>query len=214
MENVLITRSTVQLFQTRPSRRLTVLLGVAAVVLVMFGIGYGVGRFQPATESTPDRTPNVETPPPATSPNAGNLADLLAGLEAKVVANPDNVDQRVLLAQTYGELGQRDKSIKELRTAHRAAPQDARITILLATALMDGGAPNDLRESYKLLGEAVSRKPEVAPKARLYQGDILVKLGDTRGAVNVWKDYLGQIPAGDPRRAMFEDKIAQASAPR
>jgi len=205
-------RSTVQLFQTRPSRRLTVLLGAAAVVLAMFGIGYGVGRFQPATETTTDNKPNVETPPPATSPNAGNLADLLPGLEAKVAANPDNVDQRVLLAQTYGELGLRDKSIKELRTAHRAAPRDARITILLATALMDGGAPNDLRESYKLLGDAVSSKPEVAPMARLYQGDILMKLGDARGAVKVWKDYLGEMPTGDPRRAMFEDKIAQASA--
>lgn len=208
-------KSTVQLFQAKPSRRLTLILSVAGVALVMFGIGYGVAHLQPGAAPTAGTSQNAATPPPQATPmNAGNLADLLPGLEAKVAANPNDVNQRVLLAQTYGELGQRDKGIKEMRTAHRAAPQDARITILLATALMDGGPQSDLRESYKLLGEAVSRKPEVAPMARLYQGDILMKLGDNRGALKVWKEYLGKMPAGDPRRAMFEDKIAQASAPR
>lgn len=206
-------KSTMQLFQTRPSRRLTLMLSVAGVALVMFGIGYGVAHLQPGAESADGAGRNAVTrPSPAAPVNAGNLADLLPGLEAKVAANPNDVEQRVLLGQTYGELGQRDKAIKELRTAHRAAPQDARVTILLATALMDGGPQSDLRESYKLLGEAVSRKPEVAPMARLYQGDILVKLGDSKGALKVWKEYLGRMAAGDPRRALFEDKIAQASS--
>lgn len=209
-------RSTMQSFLTRPSRGLTVMLAAAGVALVMFGVGYGFARFQSGAGTMTGTNANVATPPPspATSTSAGNLADLLPGLEAKVATNPDNVDQRVLLAQTYGELGQRDKAIKELHTAHRAAPQEARITILLATALMDGGVQSDLRESYKLLDAAVSRKPEVASMARLYQGDILMKLGDTRGALKVWKDYLGKMLPGDPRRTLFEDKIAQASAPR
>jgi cytochrome c-type biogenesis protein CcmH len=153
-------------------------------------------------------------PPEQAPAKAGNLADLLPGLEAKVAADPKNVDQRVLLGQTYGELGQWDKAVKELRNAHRAAPKDARITIVLATALMNGGTPGELRESYKLLDEAVGRKPEVAPMARLYQGDILMKLGEEQRALKVWQDYLGKMPADDPRRKLFEDQIAQASAPR
>ncbi len=209
-------KSTVQLFRAKPSGRLTLILSIAGVALVMFGIGYGIAHFQPGAETTSGTNQNATMPAPAQAApmKAGNLADLLPGLEAKVAANPNDVEQRVLLGQTYGELGQRDKAIKELRTAHRTAPQDARITILLATILMDGGPQGDLRESYKLLGEAVSRKPEVAPMARLYQGDILMKLGDNRGALKVWKEYLGKMPAGDPRRALFEDQIAQASAPR
>ncbi|MGE5240018.1 MAG: tetratricopeptide repeat protein [Bacteroidota bacterium] len=208
-------KSTVQLFQSKPSGRLTLILSIAGVALVMFGIGYGVAHFRPGAETTSGTSQNAATPPSQAAPvKAGNLADLLPGLEAKVAANPNDVEQRVLLGQTYGELGQRDKAIKELRTAHRNAPQEARITILLATALMDGGPQSDLRESYKLLGEAVSRKPEVAPMARLYQGDILMKLGDNRGALKVWKEYLGKMPADDSRRTLFEDKIAQASAPR
>jgi cytochrome c-type biogenesis protein CcmH/NrfG len=206
-------KSTMQLFQTKPSRRLTLMLSAVGVALVMFGIGYGVAHLQAGGESGGDTSRNAGPPPasPAAPMNAGNLADLLPGLEAKVAANPNEVEQRVLLGRTYGELGQRDKAIKELRGAHRAAPRDARITILLATALMDGGPRGDLRESYKLLGEAVSRKPEVAPMARLYQGDILVKLGDNPGALRVWREYLDKMPADDPRRTLFEDKIAQVS---
>jgi cytochrome c-type biogenesis protein CcmH/NrfG len=213
-------KSTVQLFQTKPSHRLVFILAVAGLALLMFGIGYGLGQLkpEPANQAMTGGNPNGEMPPPATPDqapkSAGNLADLLPVLEAKVAADPKNVDQRVLLGQTYAELGQRDKAVKELRTAHRAAPKDARIAIVLAATLMNGGTPDELRESYKLLGEAVSRKPEVAPMARLYQGDILVKLGDSRGALKVWKDYLQKMPAGDPQRTLFENKIAQASASR
>ena len=210
-------KSTVQLFQTKPSHRLVFIFAVVGLALLMFGVGYGLGQLkpEPGNQAMAGGNPNGEMPHPATADeapkSAGNLADLLPVLESKVAADPKNVDQRVLLGQTYAELGQRDKAIKELRTAHRDAPQDARITIVLAATLMNDGTPGELRESYKLLDDAVGRKPEVAPMARLYQGDILMKLGDQRGALKVWKDYLRKIPAGDPQRTLFEDKIAQTS---
>lgn len=195
--------------QSGASRRPVIIAGAAIAALALVGFGYAFGRFQPAggTQTEPSAAPMD-----AAASNAGNLADLLPGLEAKVAANPNDVDRRVLLGQTYGELGQHDKAIKELGIAHRVAPQDPRVTILLATALMEHGEPGELRESYKLLDEAVKRKPAVAPMARLYQGDILARLGDTQGAVKVWKGYLKQMSAGDQRRSMFEEKIAQASA--
>jgi cytochrome c-type biogenesis protein CcmH/NrfG len=212
-------RSPVQLFQNKQSRRPVFILVIVVLALVMFAVGYGLGKLKPEPDSQAmtGGNPNGEMPHPATAEQApakaGNLADLLPALEAKVAADPKNVDQRVLLGQTYAELGQRDKAIKELRTAHRTAPQDARIMIVLAAILMNGGSPDELRESYKLLDEAVGRKPEVAPMARLYQGDILMQLGEGKRALKVWKDYLRKMPAGDPQRKLFEDKIAQASAP-
>ncbi len=207
--------SNFKLFQSG-SRRVAVLLGVVGVALALFGVGYGFGRGHSAAGTEPEPkfgtlSSDAEQPPAAA---AGSLSSLLPGLEAKVAANPRDTDLRMLLAQTYGELGQRDKSIKELRAAHQLAAQDTRITILLATALMEGNAPKDLREASKLLDEAVRHKPAVAPMARLYQGEIQLKLGDKPGAVQIWKAYLAQMPTDDPRRGMFEEKIAQASAAR
>lgn len=181
-------------------------VGVAVMVALLVVVGFAFGWFRPKAEWS--------APPHAqeTASSVASLADLLPRLEAKVAANPKDTNQRMLLAQTYGEMGQREKGIKELRAVHKAEPQNNQATILLATALQEGNAPADLREAHKLLDEAVRRNPAVSPMARLYQGDILMKLGDAKGAVKVWKDYLGQMPAGDPRRGMFEEKIAQASA--
>ena len=77
---------------------------------------------------------------------------------------------------------------------------------------MDSKSQTALRESSQILDEAVRLNPAVMPMARLYQGDIQLKLGDAKGAIKIWSEYVKQMPAGDQRRAMFEEKITQASA--
>jgi len=185
-------------------------LGVAGIVLSMFGVGYVLGWFQFGAASG-DAASTHAGVTGANSVNVASLSDLLPGLEAKVAANPLDANLRRLLAQTYTELGQHDKGVEHLRVLHKQAPSDNPTTILLATSLMQRGTPADLNESYKLLEGAVQANPAVAPMARLYQGDIKLKLGDVAGAVKIWKGYIGKMSAGDPRRAMFEEKIAQAS---
>jgi cytochrome c-type biogenesis protein CcmH len=186
--------------------------GAAILVAILFGVGFAFGWFPQKPESEAESSPHASGASGA--PAAASLGDLLPGLEAKVAANPQDIDQRMLLAQTYGELGQRDKSIKELRAVHKAAPNNTQATVLLGAALMQSDAQKDLREAYKLLDEAVRVKAAVAPMARLYQGEILVKLGDSKGAAKIWRDYVKQMPAGDPRRGMFEERIAQLGAAR
>ena len=188
------------------------LLGVGAAVLAagLFAIGLAVGRYhQPEVRNEAETMPQADAD--GASPQVASLSDLLPGLEAKVVANPNDVDQRLLLAQTYNELGQRDKAIHELRIVHRAQPKNTEVTILLGTALMEGDSRQDLNESFALLQDAVRLNPAVSPMARLYQGDIRIKLGDTRGAIRIWQDYLTHMSAGDQRRSMFEEKIAVAT---
>lgn len=185
--------------------------GIAVMVLAMFGVGYKLGGLQSSNASgmaTPEHG-QMDGQKNATAPS---ISDLLPGLEAKVAAKPQDADQRRLLAQTYMELGQPDKGIEHHRTLHKQAPSDNPTRILLATALMQRGSPADLSESYKLLDSALRANPAVAPMVRLYQGDIKLKLGDSAAAIKIWKDHVGKMSAGDPRRAMFEEKIAQASA--
>lgn len=189
------------------NRRLLIGWGVAAVAAVLFGAGFSLGWFSPRAEKEAEESPQA-----LENPSVSSLADLLPGLEAKVAANPKDVDQRLLLAQTYGELGQREKSIKELRSLRKVDPKNTQVVIFLASALLASDTKSDLQEAYKLLDEAVRMKPGLLPMARLYQGDILVKLGDRQGAIKLWKAYLAQTPTSDQRRGMFEERLAQLSA--
>lgn len=189
--------------------------GTAVVVLaLMFGFGYSLSRIQPepADEVTQEFSA-VSAPGAGVSAGAATLpsiSHLLTGLEAKVKASPNDASQRTLLAQSYAELGERGKSIEQYRIVHKQQPHDTQVTIHLATLLLESDKPAELNEAFQLLDEALRARPAVLPMVRLYQGDIRLRLGDAPGAVRIWKEYLSQAPAGDKRRALFENKIAAA----
>ena len=82
--------------------------------------------------------------------NVAGLGELLPGLEAKVAANPDDADLQVLLAQTYVELGRREKATELLDKLDRQFPEDDRIPFIRARALMESDATADLRKAIHL----------------------------------------------------------------
>lgn len=45
--------------------------------------------------------------------------------------------------------------------------------------------------------------------ARVYQGEIRLRLGDRAGVLKIWNDCVGRISAGDPRGQMFVERIEQ-----
>ncbi len=194
-------------------------IAVVAVLAIIAGVaGYSMGSKKdepPASAfgAGPDATaenPHGGQPGQATLPT---LESLLPQLEKKVAANPKDIDQRLLLAQTYNEVGKRDQGVKTLRAIHRDAPANSQATILLATSLMQGNNPAELKESFALLDEAARARPAVEVMARLYQGEIRQRLGDPAGAKKIWGDQLAKMPAGDPRRAMYESKLAGEKSP-
>lgn len=107
---------------------------------------------------------------------AKSLGSLVEGLEMKVAANPENVDQQLLLAQTYNELDSREKSLALLRKLNKQEPKNPQVKITLATVLMKSADKQELNEALRMFDEAIKLKPDVASMARLYQGEIKVKL--------------------------------------
>jgi cytochrome c-type biogenesis protein CcmH/NrfG len=218
--------------QAAGARRRAYVAGMVILVAAGFGIGYVLGNHGPRPDSSGAPAPNdagaLPMPPPGVmTPPVGmggtgdrtaqvatepGLAELLPALEKKVAANPRDIDKRVLLARTYLELGKRDKGLDTLRKLHKDAPQNVDAVILLATTLMDSDNKNDLHEAYRTFDEAVRLKPAVSPMTHLYQGEVLVKLGDRNSAIAVWKNYLRTLPANDPRRAPFEERIRATTA--
>lgn len=167
-----------------------ILISIAALTAA-FALGYAVGNKagKPAIEplnalSTTDMdhafgsVKPADHPSMSEEPSAMSLGGLVAGLEKKVAANPENVDQQLLLAQTYSELDNRTKSIKLLRALYKQAPKNAQVKITFATILMKSDDKQELKEASQLFDEAIKLKPEAASMAKMYQGEIKVKLGN------------------------------------
>jgi cytochrome c-type biogenesis protein CcmH/NrfG len=166
-----------------------IVVGGAALVAVIFAFGYWMGgnsqknALEPASSlSSTDMEHAFGSVKPSThqssmqEPAAQSLGGLVAGLEKKVAANPGNIDQQLLLAQTYNELDNRDKSLKLLRSLNKQSPKNAQVKITLATILMKSEDKQELKEASQLFDEAIQLKPEVGSMARMYQGEIRVKL--------------------------------------
>ena len=175
------------------SKQIWAIAGGAALLAVTFYLGYLVG-------SKPSKS-NVETNNTLSSKDmehafasiktaehepmmqqdaaAQSLGSLVSGLEKKVAANPGNIDQQLLLAQTYNELDNRAKSLNLLRALNKQAPKNAQVKITLATILMTGADKQELNDAFALFDEAIKLKPDVASMARMYQGEIRVKLDNS-----------------------------------
>jgi len=166
------------------------IVGAAALLAATFAVGYVAGS---KSQKNPLESANTLTStdmehafgsvkpaahePAMQEPAAMSLGGLVAGLEKKVAANPENIDQQLLLAQTYNELDNRAKSLKLLHSLIKQAPKDAQVKITLATILMTGSDKQELKEASALFDEAIQLKPEVANMARQYQDQIKSKLG-------------------------------------
>ena len=146
--------------------------------------------------------------PTAATAKVSSLQQLLPGLEAKVAANPRDVDLQILLAQTYVELGQELKGQELMDRVHRNFPDDGRVPFARAKMLMTGKTPSDLRRAIHLFEESALNEPKIVHLARLHQGQILLKLGDRERAIQVWRDYIATLPAGDDRRSLIEAELA------
>ena len=164
-------------------------LGLAAL-LISFALGYWAGASKSVSRVEPNQALSSsdmehafgEIAAVANEKNehsstgneamAKSLSDLVAGLEQKVAANPGNIDQQLLLAQTYNELGSREKGLKLLRELSEKHPKDAQVKITLATVLMKGDDKKELQESLKVFDAAIKLNPETGKMAKMYQDEV------------------------------------------
>jgi len=149
------------------------------------------------------------------SPNAApDLGGLVKGLEDKVAADPQNVSKRILLAQTYRELGQADKSLQTLKKLSEDFPDHVRVKLVTASVLSQQQDEKDLKKALTLLGELEKVKDDnVKPYlVNMYEGDAYIRLKDHKGALQKWKQALAAMPPEDSRYKMLQDRIDSISS--
>jgi len=143
--------------------------------------------------------------------SAPGLENLVKGLEDKVAADPTNVNNRLLLAQTYNELGMQDKALTEMRELQKSNPDNGRINLILGSILSNSNDQENVKESLTLLDKASGDKTIQQYLVHMYKGDALIRMQDHQGALEQWKLALKDMPPADNRRARLEQRISELS---
>lgn len=140
--------------------RQAALMGVGAIPLAAIALYLGIG--------SPDQTsaPKARTAS-TTAEEAGArpVSDLVAGLEKRLEANPDDIEGWVTLGESYGSFGRYADAAKAFEKAAALDPQSAFLEAALAEALIlaNGGAITEAADAA--LGRALTLDPK-EPRAR------------------------------------------------
>jgi len=135
------------------------------------------------------------------------IESLLGRLEDKVKTDPSNLDNRILLAQTYKELGRTSDALQELRSIQQQHPDNSRVNFVLASILSQSSDSKELEESLQLLAkvkEDVSIQPYLV---HMYRGDALIRQQNHEAALESWKQALASMPESDARYMDLEKKV-------
>lgn len=169
----------------------------------------------PTTASAGQNTPKIVQSMSSSEQQEGRvtapgLESLVAGLEAKVKADP-SVSNRLLLAQTYNELGMQDKALTGIRELQKENPEDGRVNLVLSSMLSRSNDEAKIKESLTILDKLSGDTTIQQYLVNMYKGDALIRVKDHDGALKYWKLALEDMPAADNRRAILEKRIADLS---
>jgi len=172
------------------------------------------GSNTPMGQEVPQIMRNLASAPTGAegSVNAPGLDRLVKGLEDKVAADPSNVNNRILLAQTYNELGMQEKALTVIRALNKDQPDNAHLNLIMCSILTRSNDQEKLQESLKILDKLSKDKTVQQYLVNLYRGDALIGIKDHPGALKYWKLALKDMPPADNRRVMLEQRIANLSA--
>ncbi len=143
---------------------------------------------------------------------APDLGSLLGRLEDKVKAEPNNISNRLLLAQTYNELGLADKAIEGIRAAVKQFPDHSRAKLVLASILSNRKNEAELKEAVGILKELRGDTNVKQYLVEMYLGNAWIRMGEHQSAMKSWKMALEGMPVSDNRRPKLEKGIADLVA--
>ncbi len=136
------------------------------------------------------------------------LEMLVSGLENKVNADPTNVSNRILLAQTYAELGRLADGMAILKEIRQKHPNNSQAAVALAAVLIKTEEQDNLKSAITILDDSIKRFVDVRTIAVFHKAEAMDKLGKPQEAKDLWKGLLGSLPKGDQLRPQVEQKLA------
>lgn len=163
-------------------------LAIAAFVLVVGAVGYGVhGDWQGWKVGPPD--PALRDQPAAAqdgAPSQQQIEGLVTALEERLKSTPDDVQAWQMLGRTQAALGRADEALKAFRKVSELKPGDAQALADLADAV---GMVNNRSldgEPEKLIAQALKADPNNV-KALALGGTIAFNREQYPKAVDLWE---------------------------
>jgi cytochrome c-type biogenesis protein CcmH len=199
-------RSTPQLFTATPLGRA---LTVAALLALPAGAGALYWRLgaptlpdMPLASREIDRAPGI---------GPAQILEMVAGLEARLEADPEDLQGWLMLGRSKLTLNDAEAAIAAYRQAMALAPEDPDAITGLAEALLErsmGVVTPEIRQLMFTLAELSSDDP----RPLFYLGLADAQAGNYNGALERWRVLLEATPADAPWRAQIEPSIRQAAS--
>lgn len=141
------------------------------------------------------------------APPPGTMEEALAALEARLQAEPGDIDGWLLLGSAYTSLGRlADAGLAYQRALQLSGGEDVDAKLGLAEALLLMDAEEGAAQAAGLIDEALAAQPR-NPKALWYGGLVARLRGDLPEAIRRW-DSLLQLGPPDQVRGVLERELA------
>lgn len=149
--------------------------------------------------------------PPAPSGEL-DVAGMVARLEARLSANPNDMGGQLMLARSYIALGRLDDALERYRKVLSVDSRSEEAHLGVATLMLQAG---HLDKAAKSIEEALKKNPASGP-ARWMRGLVFAKQGRFDEAERAWRGLLKEVPpdsreAGMIRESLVEIKKAQTA---
>jgi cytochrome c-type biogenesis protein CcmH len=177
-----------------------VFYGVALLVPV-FAMGLYLGLGSP---SLPDQPHQARV---ARSSEKAGIAELVAKVEERLRAHPEDGQGWEVVAPVYARLKRFQDAAQAYRNAARLLGPSPRRLAGLGEALAlakDGVVPEEARQAFQ---EAQKLEPGLATP-RFWLALAREQDGDAAGALAEFRALLGETPAGSPWRGVLEERIS------
>ncbi len=203
--------------QARPPLGAWVLIpGVASLLLVTLafyawtGGALQVWRWQQTVAEMPALRARIMDPR-ATQLSARELARFAVGLRASLREHPRRTQDWLILGRIGVVMNDAAMATQAFERAHRLDPDNDAITLDFAGVLIRSADAGDNRLGDRLLRALLARQPR-NPAALDLLAVGLYQQADYAQAINLWRQVLSLLPAGDVHRDAIIQGINQARA--
>jgi cytochrome c-type biogenesis protein CcmH len=172
---------------------------IVAALIALIAVGFSVWKRQKSEA------------PPVESAQAlgGDISTVIAKLEARLKANPQDVEGWQMLGTAFFESGKYGESAQAYARATQLAPKNASYWSALGEARVMASSGTSFNPDAKAAFTSAVQNDPKDPRARYFLAVAKDMEGDHKGAVDAWFALLADTPAGAPWEADVRRVIAE-----